>query len=71
MTQKTLLDLQDAAPVATDPAPGELVCTNCGAIWPGSFGPFWIPRDGRWYHWCHGGKPGLWYVAKPTNRGQP
>ena len=45
------------------PKPGELCCSNCGAVWPGSFGPFWFTKSGDWFHWCHGGKPGVWHQA--------
>jgi hypothetical protein len=46
---------------------GDLVCSNCGAAWPGTFNGFWLPRNGtgpkQWVHWCSGGRPGVWHVA--------
>jgi hypothetical protein len=52
---------------------GDLVCSACGAPWPGSFNGFWLSKNGdgprQWYHWCYGGAPGRWHVAKPARKG--
>lgn len=42
---------------------GELVCSNCAEPWPGHYTGFWLRRNGAWYHWCSGGRPGVWHVA--------
>ena len=50
---------------------GDLVCSNCGAAWPGGYNPFWLKRNGTgpawWYHWCTGGRPGSWHPAELAN----
>jgi hypothetical protein len=41
-----------------------LRCPACQATHHGRYATgFWQRRDGRWYHWCHGGRPGNWEPA--------
>jgi hypothetical protein len=42
---------------------GDLVCSNCGEPWPGTYSGFWLKHNGGWFHWCSGGRPGLWHMA--------
>lgn len=48
----------------------DLICSNCGEEWPGSFTGFWLPYGPNcdWYHWCTGGRPGQWHLAIPKEK---
>jgi hypothetical protein len=47
---------------------GDLVCSNCGQPWPGTFSGFWRRTEGQWFHWCHGGRPGAWRAAEMAKK---